>query len=407
MRNERFNQGLVSMALSVIMLMVGAMALRVYPLETQYVFWLFLFGASLFLADAAVTMTRMPSGDAAAEAARDAAANPWRVAFAVGFILTLMAAARTGSSHVTISAMLMSVIAAGIYLVRRRFFSNLRDLFKMQTRPDSFRAALKARDHETLVKLIEARIEGEKDVSRKNALLLSLGAVHVVRGEYDLAVRAFERIDRRSQVDEGKTLDMGFVVDLNVASAYVAKGDFESAETVLERVDAGTLPEEFRVAYDINKSSLLVGKGAHAEAIRFLESLKLAEIPPKSRFPFLRDLAESLAASGSDPARAMKVAEECLAIETGPQSLNVMAFVLIAEKKFDDAIARLLTSLKLNPDGSMNLRVFAETLYYLGICSEATGSREEAKSWLAQATRVKGGGRFSTAAEALLAKHGV
>ena len=283
-RNDRFNQGLISMALAVIMLLVGGMARRVFPFETQYVFWLFLFGASLFLADAAVTMTRMPSADAAAEAARDAAANPWRVAFAVGFILTLMAAARTGSSHVTISAMLLSVAAAGIYLVRRQFFSNLGDLFRLQAQPDSFRAALKSRDHETLVKLIEERAAKETDVSRRNALLLSLGAVHVVRGDYDLAVRAFERIDRSSRVDEGKTLDMGFVVDLNVASAYVAKGDFESAETVLDRVDAKTLPEEFRVAYDINKSSLLVGKGDHAAAIRFLESLQLAGIPPVERY---------------------------------------------------------------------------------------------------------------------------
>lgn len=397
------------MALAIVMMIVGTMARRVYPVETAYVFWLFLFGASLFMADAAVTLTRVPSANHDADAARDRAANPWRIAFAVAFVLTLLAAARTGSSNVTLTAMLMAVFAAGVYLVRRRFFGNLRDLMKQSTaRPgQEIRKALEAKDHEQLAAIIEKRVDAEPDPSRRNALLLSLGAVHVVRGAYDDAVRAFQRIDRVASRDEkkdGDWIDMGYVVDLNVASAYVAKGDFDLAERSLSRVDEERLPEEFRVAYDINKSSLLVGKGEHQEAIRFVDGLVLEKIPAQSRLPFLRDLAEALAASGSDPERAMSVAKQCLEIESGPQSLNVVARVLLARREFEDAATRLDEALRMNADGRVNLRVFAETLYCLGLVRLETGRADEARGFFERATQVRGGGRFARAAEHRLAQ---
>ncbi len=394
----KLNRGLVSMVLAVLMLVVGSMARRVFPLETEYVYWLFLFGAALFLADASVTMTRMGPEDVEAEARRDAAANPWRIAFAVAFLLTLVAASRTGSSFVTATAMLLAVVAAGVYLVRRQFFANLRDMFRVQRHAnDRLRSALKARDHLELMALLEERIEREPDGSRRNALLLSLGAVHVVRGDYDEAVRAFERIDRHARSKDGDDwIDMSYVVDLNVASAYVAKGDYELAETTLSRIDAKALPSEFKVAYDINRSSLLIGRGKHDEAIRFLDDLGIEKLEPKSRFPFLRDLAEALAAS--DPERALKVATECLEIESGPQAHNVMAVVRIARREMEEAATRLEEALRLNPEGRVNLRVFAESLYYLGVTRRASGNEAAARELFERASAVKGGGRFSRAA---------
>ena len=398
---ERVNRGVVSLALAALLIVVGWLARRIYPTDTSYVFWLFLFGASLFMADAAVTMTRMPAADRDKEDARDAAAQPWRIAFAIAFVLTLLAAWRTGNSYVTAASMLLAVIAAGVYLVRRRFFSNLRDIFRAQDTRSAFKDAVAKKDHDALAKMIEERVARETDPSRRATLLLSLGAVHVVRGAYDDAIGAFERIDRgaRAAGDKpGESIEMAFVVDLNVASACVAKGDFAGAQEALDRIREGSLPPEFKVAYDINRSALLVGKGAHAEAIRFVDGLMLEQVPPASRFPFLRDLAEALAASGSDPERAMKVAEQCLEIESGPQALNVMAFVLIARKRFQEAAERLAKALELNPDGAVNLRVFAETLYYLGLAKRGTGADAEAREMFDKAMHVRGGGRFSLAA---------
>lgn len=403
--NDRFRRGMTSLALAVLMLVVGSMAERVYPMETAYVFWLFLFGASLFLADAAVTMTRLSDREQAADDRRDRLAWPWFVAFGVAFVLTLFAAARTGSSFVTVTAMLLAITAAGVYLVRRRFFGNLRDMFRIARGAGSpratLRSALKNRDHEALAKMIEERVDLEADPGRRNALLLSLGAVHVVRGDYDAAVRAFERLDRRVRTEkaaDGRTIDMGFVVDLNLASAYVAKGDFDSAESCLDRIEENRLPEEFRLAFDVNRSALLVGKGAHAESIRFVEALDIGKIDPASRLPFLRDLAESLAVSGADPDRALAVAQQCLEIDPGPQALNAMGLVLLVQKKFEEAIAKLDAALEKNPEGRTNLRVFAESLYYEGLARKGMGKLEEAMDLFRRAAEVKGGGRFSAAA---------
>lgn len=398
--NDRMQRGLVSLALAVILLVVGTLAQRVYTQDTQYVFWLFLFGASLFLADATLTLTRMPAMEAAAEREKEAAASPWRVAFAVAFVLTLIAAARTGSSFITATAMLLAVVAAMVYLVRRRFFANLVPRERERGGSD-LRAALQKGDHEKIAELLEARVQRSTDVGQKNALLLSLGAVHVVRGAYDDAVKAFERIDRNVRAE---AIDMGSVVDLNVASAYVAMGDYEAAERALAKIDETALPEEFRIAYRINRSALLVGKGAHAEAIRFVDGLDLASVPPRTRFPFLRDLAEALAASGTDPARAMAVATNCLEIEDGPQALNVVGFVLIVEKKFEEARTRLVKALDLNPDGRLNRRVFAETLYYLGLAKQGVGEASDAKGFFERAIAVQGAGRFARAASQALAK---
>jgi tetratricopeptide (TPR) repeat protein len=399
--NERSQRGMVSLALSVLMLVVGSMAQRIFPEETRFVGWLFLFGASVFLADAAVTLTRVPSRDAEDEARRDAAATPWVAAYQLAFVLTLFAAARTGSSFVTITAMILSLVAATVFLVRRRFFGNLRDLFNAPDPGAKLRAALKARDHRTLAEVIEERIAVDKDPSRRNALLLSLGAVHVVRGAYDEAIRAFERIDRTTRserLESGEWLEMGFVADLNLASAYIAKGDFESAESCLARVSAEKVPSEFRTAYDVNRSSILIGKKTWEEAIRFVDGMALESIDPSTRLPFLRDLAEALATSGSDPARALRVAEECLAIDEGPQAHNVMGFVLVMQRRFEAALGSLERALERNPEGRQNLRVFAETLYYLGLAKNGLGAFEDAASFFRRAADVVGGGRFSAAA---------
>ena len=400
--NDRLRRGLVSLALSALMLVVGSMAQHVFPPETQYVGYLFLFGASLFLADAAVTMTRVSSRDEAADEKRDRAASPWRVAFGLAFVLTLFSAARTGSSFVTLTAMLLAIVAAGVYLVRRRFFGNLRDSFRRPPDPSArLRAALKSGDHEAFAKMLEELIDAATEPGRRNALLLSLGAVYVVRGFYDEALRAFERLDRRVRSEkkkDGTWMDTGFVVDLNLASAYLAKGDFESAESCLSRIDGALLPREFKLAWDMNRSALLVGKGEHAAAIRFVESLDVENLDPAVRMPFLRDLAESLAASGSDPERALRVAQQCLELDEGPQAFNVMGFVLLSRKKFDDARTALETALARNPDGRTNLRVFAESHYYLGLALKGLGKIDDAVSEFRRAASVKGGGRFATAA---------
>ena len=395
--DDRSLRGFVSLALAALLLVVGALAGQVFPVETKYTWSLFLFGSAIFFADAAVTFTRTRGPEADADRERDAAASPWRIAFAVAFVLALISAARTGSSFVTLTSMILAAVAAGVYLVRRRFFAYLR-IAAQQPRSggSEIRRALAAKDHAALARLLEEKLDAESDASRRNTLLLSLGAVHIVRGEYDDAVRAFERVNRR--VREG-SLDMEMVADLNLASAYVAKGDFESAESCLSRIDEKTLPEEFRAAWDMNRSSVLVGKGAHEEAIRFLDGLPIESMHPRTQFPFLRDLAEALAASGADPARALDVATRCLTIESGPQALNVMGCVLIAQKKFEEAAGRLSEALRLNPEGRENLRVFAETLYYLGIAQRGTGDAASAKECFTRAGAVKGGGRFSTAAQ--------
>src|SRR5699024_8807057 len=157
-----------------------------------------------------------------------------------------------------------------------------------------------------------------------------------------------EKIDRRRK--EG-AIDMALVVDLNVSSAYIAMGDFESAELAMGRIDEASVPEIFKDAYARNRSAILVGKGAHAEAIRYVQALNVDEMPESSRLPFLRDLAESLAASGTDTERAMAVATQCLSIDAGPQSHNVLGFVLIAQKKFEEACRALDEALRLNPEG--------------------------------------------------------
>jgi len=391
--DDRVTRGLVSLLLAVTMLVVGGMAARVFPAETRYVFWLFFFGASLFLADAAVTLSRLSEKERAEERARSRAALPWRVAFAVSFVLTLLAAAKTGSSYITATAMLLAASAAVIYLLRRRFFGGMAPL-RREDPSSRLKAAFKAGDHAEMVRILEESIGKAPDRSRRNALLLTLGAVHVVRGAYDDAVAAFRRIVGM-QTDG---VDMAVVVDLNVASALLAKGDFAAAEAVLSEVDPERLPEEFRVAWQINRSGLLVGKGDHAAAIRFLESLPLDRVEAKSRVPFLRDLAEALAASGTDTNRAMEVALQCLSIDDGPQSQNLVGFVLIVQKKFEEAIGRLQAALAANPDGKLNLRVFAETLYYLGLACRGAGRVAEAMGFFQRAASIAGGGRFSRAA---------
>lgn len=399
--NDNVRRGMTSLALAALMLVVGKMAERVFPMEIGYVFWLFFFGASVFLADAAVTMTRLSDREAAADRKRETNANPWFIAFALAFVLTLFAAARTGSSFVTVTAMMMAVVAAGVYLVRRRFFGNLRDMFRSVDPGRPMRDALKIGDHEALAKMIEARADAERDPGRRNALWLSLGAIHILRGDYDRAVRAFERLDRSVRTErtaDGRMMDMGFVVDLNLSSAYIAKGDFESAESCLGRIDEKRLPEEFRLAWDVNRSALFVGKGEHAESIRFVESLDTSKLPPSSRVPFLRDLAESLARSGTDPARALEVAKSCIELDEGPQALNAMGLVLVLQQKFDDAIANLEKAIAKNPDGSTNLRVFAESLYYLGLAKKGLGKLDDALDFFRRAANAKGGGRYSLAA---------
>src|SRR6202035_570745 len=103
----------------------------------------------------------------------------------------------TGSSFVTVTAMLLAIVAAGVYLVRRRFFGNLRDMFRIPDPSARLRSAFKLRNHQMIADLFEERIQAEKDPERRNVLLLQLGAVNVVRGAYDEAVGAFERLDRR------------------------------------------------------------------------------------------------------------------------------------------------------------------------------------------------------------------
>src|SRR5439155_198016 len=124
------------------------------------------------------------------------------------------------------------------------------------------------------------------------------------------------------------------------------------------------LPEEFRSAYDVNRSAILVGSGAHEDTVKFVESMPLDTLEPRVRLPFLRDLAEALATS--DPARALAVAEQCLAIDGGAMSQNVMALVLLSRRELDGARERLALAREKNPEGRVNLRVFAETLYYEG-----------------------------------------
>ena len=394
--DDRTVRGLVSIILAVAMLAVGAMAGRIFPADTAYVMPLFVFSAAIFLADGAVTFTRMQRNQAELDRERDRASAPWRAAFAVGFLLALVAAARTGSSFVTTTAVVLAVVAAGIYLYRRRFFAILNEAARgSATGGSRIRQALNARDHDGVAAALEERIDQENDPARRGDLLLALGAVHVFRGAYDEAVRAFERIDR-SRRESG--IDMAMVVDLNVASAYVAKGDFESAESAMSRIDAATLAPEFRTAYDMNQSAILVGKGAHEESIRFVEALGLDAMPERSRVPFLRDLAESLAASGTDTGRALEIATRCVEIDGGAQSHNLVAFVLIAQKKFSEALTRLDSALALNPDGRSNLRVFAETWLYYGLAQRGQGDAAAARSSFEKASKLKGGGRFSLAA---------
>ncbi len=400
-RDPRLRQGLTSLTLAALLIVVGSTSSRVFPPDTQYVVWLFLFGASLFAADAAVTMTRLPAADAALDERRDDAANPWRVAFALAFVITLFAAARTGSSFVTSTAMLLAVIAAGVFLYRRRFFGSLRDVLRPAPGATRIRRALELKDHESLAKLIEERTTEETDPARRDTLLLSLGALHVMRGEYDEAIATFDRIDRAAHTGR---VEMGIVVDLNVASAYLAKGDYDAAERRLTRIDAGALPAEFRVAYDINRSALLVGSGRDDEAIRFLDGLALDQVPERSRFPLLRDLAEALARRGTDGdrTRALETALRCVEIEDGPQGLNAMALVLIARREYAQASTRLEEALARSADGRENRRVLAETLYHLGEVASAAGESERRRDLFRRASEVRGGGRFALlAAKAL------
>lgn len=394
--DDRTVRGLIGIGLAVAMLVVGSMAGRIFPVETAYVLPLFVFASAILLADGAVTFTRMQRNQAELDRERDRAAGPWRVAFAVSFLLALLAAARTGASFVTTTAVVLAVTSATVYLYRRRFFAILRETGRPGgERANRMRQALKNRDLEGTARALEEWLEQEKDSSRRSTLLLQIGLLYVLRGMYDEAIRAFERIDRGSR--EGG-VDMAMVVDINVASAWIAKGDFESAELVMARLTQTTIPAEFRTAYDMNRSAILVGKGAHAESIRFVDALPLSDMPETSRLPFLRDLAESLAASGTDTVRALEIADQCLRIDAGAQSQNVMAFVLLAQKKLEEAAGRLVEALKLNPDGKTNLRVFAETWYYLGLVKRAAGDAAAAADAFRKAAEVRGGGRFSTAA---------
>lgn len=393
--DDRTLRGLVSLALAIAMLAVGALAGRVFPVDTAYVMPLFVFSAAIFMADGAVTFTRMQRNQAELDRERDRIAAPWRVAFAVAFLLALAAAARTGPSFVTTTAVVLAVAAATVYLYRRRFFAILQETASAAAGSSRFRQAIQSRNHDEIAKVLEDRLEGESDASRKTTLLLSLGAVHVVRGAYLEAVRVFEKIDRSRKEGE---IDMGLVVDLNVASAYVALGDFESAESAMSRIQDASLPSEFKDAFAMNRSAILVGKGAHAESIRYVEGLALAEMPERSRVPFLRDLAESLAASGTDTARAMEIATQCVTLDGGAQSHNVLGFVLIAQKKFDEAKAALDEALRLNPEGRTNLRVFAETWLYRGLAERGNGDASAARESFEKAAKVQGGGRFSKAA---------
>lgn len=395
--DDRTLRGMIGIALAVAMLVVGAMAGRIFPVETAYVLPLFVFASAIFLADGAVTLTRMHRKQAELDRERDRVAAPWRVAFAVSFLLALIAASRTGASYVTTSAVILAVAAATIYLYRRRFFAILLETGSGAAgeRAARMRQALRNQDLAGTAHALEEWLEQEKDPSRRSDLLLQIGLLYVLRGMYDEAIRALERIDRGSR--QGG-VDMAMVVDITVASAFVAKGDFESAERVMARLAETTIPAEFRTAYDMNRSAILVGKGAHADSIRFVDALPLATMPESSRLPFLRDLAESLAASGSDTGRALEVAGQCLAIDGGAQSQNVMAFVLLAQKKLEEAAGRLVEALKLNPDGKTNLRVFAETWYYLGLVKRAAGDAAAAAEAFRKAAEVRGGGRFSIAA---------
>lgn len=393
--DNRALRGIVSIALAIAMLAVGAMAGGIFPAETAYVMPLFVFSAAIFMADGAVTFTRMQRNQAELDRERDRRAAPWRVAFALAFLLALVSAAKTGPSYITTTAVVLAVAAATLYLYKRRFFAILKETASFAGGNTRMREALKSRNHEEIAGALEERLEGEKDPARRTTLLLSLGAVHVVRGAYLEAIRAFERIDRRRK--EG-AIEMGLVIDLNVASAYIAMGDFESAEYAMSRIEDAVVPEEFKDAHAMNRSAILVGKGAHAESIRFVEALPLATLSERSRLPFLRDLAESLAASGTDTDRAMEIATQCVSIEAGAQSFNVLAFVLIAQRKFQEAKNALAEAIRLNSDGRANFRVLAETWLYLGLAERGNGDMAAARQSFEKAARVEGGGRFARAA---------
>ena len=394
-RNNRSTRGVVSIALAIAMLAVGAMAGGIFPQETAYVMPLFVFSAAIFMADGAVTFTRMQRNQMELDRERDRASSPWRIAFAVSFLLALVSAARTGPSFVTTTAVVLSVAAATVYLYKRRFFAILKETASMAGSGSSIRQAVKSRDHAAIAAALEERLEAEKDPGRRTTLLLSLGAVQVVRGAYLQAIRAFERIDRKRK--EG-AIEMSLVIDLNVASAYVAMGDFESAEIAMSRIKESSVPDEFTDAFAMNRSAILVGKGAHAESIKFVDALPLATLSERSRLPFLRDLAESLAASGTDTTRAMDIATQCLSIDNGAQSHNVLACVLIAQKKFEEAKTALAEALRLNNDARANLRVLAETFLYLGLAERGKGDSAAARDLFEKAAKVEGGGRFSRAA---------
>lgn len=386
---DRSFRGFVSISLGIAMLALWTMAGRVFPPDVVYVMPLFVFSAAIFMADAAVTFTRLRHNQAALDRERDRLAAPWRVAFALSFVLALLSASRTGPSFVTTTAVVLAVAAASIYLWKRRFFAILQEQQRAARRESRLRTP------EETAAQIEKILEEEKDPSRRTTLLLSLGTVQVFRGAYLEAVRVFEKIDRRRR--EG-AIDMALVVDLNVSSAYVAMGDFESAELAMARIDEKSVPAIFRDAYAMNRSAILVGKGAHAESIRYVETVLVEEMPESSRLPFLRDLAESLAASGTDTRRAMEVATRCLSIDAGPQSHNVLGLVLIAERKFEEACRTLDEALRLNPEGKTNMRVFAESWLYRGRALRAKGDAAAAKESFERAASVKGGGRFALAA---------
>ena len=124
---DRTLRGLVSIALAMAMLAVGAMAGGIFPAKTAYVMPLFVFSAAIFMADGAVTFTRMQRNQAELDRERDRLAAPWRVAFALAFLLALVSAARTGPSFITTTAVVLAVAAATIYLYRRRFFAILKE----------------------------------------------------------------------------------------------------------------------------------------------------------------------------------------------------------------------------------------------------------------------------------------
>jgi tetratricopeptide (TPR) repeat protein len=85
-------------------------------------------------------------------------------------------------------------------------------------------------------------------------------------------------------------------------------------------------------------------------------------------------------------------------LDGGAQSHNVLGFVLLAQKKFEEAKAALDEALRLNPEGHTNLRVFAETLLYRGLVERGKGDAAAAKQSFERAANVQGGGRFSKAA---------